>query len=168
MKGLTMTNYTYNQTIEYIDGTRDLNFEAARKWAQEHGTTFEENISKREPYNMPHEEIYFKIDTGTEETIVSDIPTIKRYFVIGDEPESYVPSNVSDEETLKAIKRNERNSLLREAQDRVDRYRNQKELGINTTDSEIIYKKLLQYMQDLRDFTNKENWWTLEIDSFEE
>lgn len=168
MKGLTMTNYTYNQTIEYIDGTRDLNFEAARKWAQEHGTTFEEDIIKREPYNIPHEEIFFKIDTGTEETVMSDIPTIKRYFVIGDEPESYIPSNVSNEETLKAIKRNERNSFLREAQDRVDRYRNQKELGINTTDSEIIYKKLLQYMQDLRDFTNKENWWTFEIDKFEE
>ena len=30
-----MTDFNYNQTIEYIDGTRDLNFEAARRWARE-------------------------------------------------------------------------------------------------------------------------------------
>ena len=26
-----MTDFTYNQTIEYIDGTRDLNFEIKRR-----------------------------------------------------------------------------------------------------------------------------------------
>lgn len=51
----------YNDVIEYIDGTYDSNFEAAKKWAEEHGTTFEEDLSKRE---LP-----------------------KRYFVIGGEPE---------------------------------------------------------------------------------
>ena len=51
----------YNDVIEYIDGTYDENFEAAKKWAKEHGTTFEEDLSKRE---LP-----------------------KRYFVIGGEPE---------------------------------------------------------------------------------
>lgn len=51
----------YNDVIEYIDGTYDSNFEAAKKWAEEHGTTFEEDLSKR------------------------DLP--KRYFVIGAEPE---------------------------------------------------------------------------------
>lgn len=51
----------YNDVIEYIDGTFDENFEAAKKWAEEHGTTFEEDLSKR------------------------DLP--KRYFVIGSEPE---------------------------------------------------------------------------------
>ena len=40
-----MTNFAYNQTVEYIDGTRDLNFEAAQKWAQEHGTTLVEDVS---------------------------------------------------------------------------------------------------------------------------
>ena len=42
-----MTEFNYNQTIEYIDGTRDLNFEEARKWARENGTTFEEDITAR-------------------------------------------------------------------------------------------------------------------------
>lgn len=51
----------YNDVIEYIDGTFDENFEAAKKWAKEHGTTFEEDLTKRE---LP-----------------------KRYFVIGGEPE---------------------------------------------------------------------------------
>lgn len=56
--------YSFNQIIEYTDGTRDLNFEAARKWAQENGTTFEEDIDAR--------------------VTVGDV--LKRYFVIGSEP----------------------------------------------------------------------------------
>lgn len=34
-----MTNFTYNQIIEYEDCTRDLNFEAARRWAAENWWT---------------------------------------------------------------------------------------------------------------------------------
>lgn len=50
----------YGDIIEYIDGTLDENFNEARKWAQEHNTTFEELIDRR------------------------DLP--KRYFQIGEEP----------------------------------------------------------------------------------
>lgn len=64
-----MTTFTYNQTIEYTDGTRDLNFEAARKWAQSNGTTFEEDIDAR-------------VTVGG---------VLKRYFVIGSEPEKPAP-----------------------------------------------------------------------------
>ena len=38
----------YNDIIEYEDCTRDLNFEAAQRWAKEHNTSFEELIDKRE------------------------------------------------------------------------------------------------------------------------
>lgn len=55
-----MKEYNFNETIEYIDGTRDINLEAAQKWAREHGTTFEEDMDKR------------------------DLP--KRFFGIGSEP----------------------------------------------------------------------------------
>lgn len=33
-------NYYYNQIIEYVDGTRDLYFEGARKWASENNAHF--------------------------------------------------------------------------------------------------------------------------------
>ena len=78
-----MADFNYNQTIEYIDGTRDLNFEAARRWAQSNGTTFEEDISKREPYELEHEEIYMNPETGATETKVVKSPSIKRFFIIG-------------------------------------------------------------------------------------
>ena len=158
-----MATYTYNQAIEYIDGTRDLNFEDARRWAQSNGATFEEDISKREPYELEHEETYMNPETGATETKVVKSPSIKRFFVIGDEPKPIVikPTPIPEptEEELKANKRMERNILLQGAQDRIDRYRNQKELGVVTTDSEEVYKQLLAYTQYLRDYTLTENWW---------
>lgn len=157
-------DFNYNQTIEYVDGTRDLNFEAARRWAQSNGTTFEEDISKREPYELEHEETYMNPETGATETRVVKSPSIKRFFVIGDEPKPIViePTPIPEptEEELKANKRMERNVLLQGTQDRIDRYRNQKELGIETTDGEEVYKQLLAYMQHLRDYTLTENWWS--------
>lgn len=81
-----MTDFTYNQTIEYIDGMRDLNFEAARKWAQENGTTFKEDTTAR----------------------VNVDGVLKRYFIIGPEPE--LPEQTSEEKA--AITRATRNRLL--------------------------------------------------------
>lgn len=154
-----MTEFNYNQIIEYIDGTRDLNFEAAQKWAREHGASFEEEVDKREPYEDEHEETYMNPETGATETKMVKKPTIKRFFVIGDEPKPYVP----DEESLKSSKRYERNRILQDTQNMLDRYRNQKELGVETTDTEEVYKKRLAYTQYLRDFTLQDNWWTLDI-----
>lgn len=158
-----MTQYSYNQTIEYIDGTRDLNFEAARCWAKSNGTTFEEDVAKREPYELEHKETYMNSETGETETKVIKSPSIKRFFVIGDEPKPIViePTPIPEltEEELKANKRMERNVLLQGTQDRIDRYRNQKELGVETTDSEEVYKQLLAYMQYLRDYTKEEDWY---------
>ena len=81
-----MTDFTYNQTIEYIDGTRDLNFEAAQKWAREHGTTFVEDVTARK--------------------MLGD--KLMRFFVIGDEPKPYA----STEDELKAQVRAVRNRYL--------------------------------------------------------
>ena len=151
-----MTNFTYNQTIEYIDGTRDLNFEAAQKWAQEHGTSFEEDVSKREPYEQEHEETYMNPTTGADEVRLVKTPTLKRFWVIGDEPKPYVPT----EDELKAQVRAVRDKYMQTTQNRIDRYRNQKELGIETTDTEEVFKRLLEYTQYLRDYPNGENWWS--------
>lgn len=151
-----MTEFTYNQIIEYIDGTRDLNFEAAQKWAQEHGTSFEEDVSKREPYEQEHEETYMNPTTGADEVRLVKTPTLKRFWVIGDEPKPYVPT----EDELKAQVRAVRDKYMQTTQNRIDRYRNQKELGIETTDTEEVFKRLLEYTQYLRDYPNGENWWS--------
>lgn len=162
-----MTDFTYNQTIEYIDGTRDLNFEAAQKWAQEHGTSFEEDVAKREPYEQEHEETYMNPTTGTDEVRLVKIPTLKRFWVIGDEPKPYIPPEPSEDE-LKAHVRSVRDSYMISTQNRIDRYRNQQELGTETVDDEATYKLLLEYTQYLRDFPSGENWWVNTCKTFEE
>lgn len=153
-----MTEFNFNQTIEYIDGTRDLNFEAAQKWAKEHGTSFEEDVSKREPYEQEHEETYMNPSTGETEVKTVSSPTIKRFFVIGDEPKPYIPTEPSEDE-LKARVRSVRDSYMVSTQNRIDRYRNQQELGTETVDDEATYKLLLRYTQYLRDYPSGENWW---------
>ena len=150
-----MTEFNFNQTIEYIDGTRDLNFEAAQRWAQEHGTSFEEDVSKREPYEQEHEETYMNPTTGADEVRLVKTPTLKRFWVIGDEPKPYIQT----EDELKAQVRAVRDNYMQTTQNRIDRYRNQKELGIETTDTEEVFKRLLEYTQYLRDYPNGENWW---------
>ena len=149
-----MIEFNYNQTIEYIDGTRDLNFEAAQRWAQEHGTSFEEDVSKREPYEQEHEETYINPTTGSDEVRLVKTPTLKRFFVIGDEPKPYVPTD----DELKAQVRAVRDKYMQTTQNRIDRYRNQKELGIETTDTEEVFKQLLEYTQYLRDYPSGENF----------
>ena len=150
-----MKNFNFNETIEYIDGTRDLNFEAAQRWAQEHGTSFEEDVSKREQYEQEHEETYINPTTGETEVKTVSSPTLKRFFVIGDEPKPYTPTD----DELKAQVRDVRDNYMQTTQNRIDRYRNQKELGIETTDTEEVFKRLLEYTQYLRDYPNGENWW---------
>ncbi len=143
-----MTEFTYNQTIEYEDCTRDLNFEAAQRWAYEHGATFEEDVAARKTVNGK----------------------LMRYFVIGEEPAPVVVEPVPEPtvEELQARKRAERDAMMRAAQDRIDRYRNQTEAGFVPTDDAETFKALLRYTQYLRDFTAAENWWTASVLFFEE
>lgn len=143
-----MTEYNFNQTIEYIDGTRDLNFEAARRWAAEHGAAFEEDVAARKTVGGK----------------------LMRYFIIGSEPAPVVVEPVPEPTVaeLQARKRAERDARMSVTQDRIDRYRNQTEAGFDTTDDEATYKALLRYTQYLRDFTAAENWWTASILFFEE
>ena len=141
-----MTNFTYNQTIEYIDGTRDLNFEAAQRWAREHGTSFEEDVSKREPYEQEHEETYMNPTTGADEVKLVKTPTLKRFWVIGDEPKPYVPT----EDELKAQVRAVRNQYL-EQTDKV--------MLVDypiTDDERELYR---QYREYLRTYPETEGWY---------
>ena len=67
----------------------------------------------------------------------------------------------SDEaiEQKKAQVRTVRDKYMQNTQNRIDRYRNQKELGIETTDAEEVFKRLLDYTQYLRDYPSGKNWW---------
>ena len=94
--------------------------------------------------------------TGETEVKTVSSPTIKRFFVIGDEPKPYAPTD----DELKAQVRAVRDKYMQTTQNRIDRYRNQKELGIETTDTEEVFKRLLEYTQYLRDYPNGENWWS--------
>lgn len=49
---------------------------------------------------------------------------------------------------------------MESTQNRIDRYRNQQELGTETVDDESTYKLLLEYTQYLRDYPSGENWWS--------
>ena len=138
-----MTEFNFNQTIEYEDCTRDLNFEAARRWAAEHGAAFAEDIAARKTVNG----------------------RLMRYFVIGSEPAPVPEPTVAE---LQARKRAERDARMSVTQDRIDRYRNQIEAGFAPTDDAETFKDLLRYTQYLRDFTAAENWWTAGVLLFEE
>lgn len=83
------------------------------------------------------------------------------------EPEPYIPPEPTDEE-LQSIARQVRNAYMESTQNRIDRYRNQKEIGIVTADSEATYKLLLRYMQYLRDYPSGENWWVKNPMAFDE
>lgn len=75
-------SYNYNDIIEYEDGTRDLYFEGARKWASVNNATFDELIEERKEKEVEQE----------DGTIVKKL---FRYFQINEipEPEPYVPTD---------------------------------------------------------------------------
>lgn len=61
-----------------------------------------------------------------------------------------------------------RDGLISSITWRIERYNEQIALGLSTTDTEEIYKKILAYRQYLRDFTKQENWFEKEPLNFEE
>lgn len=167
--------FNYNQTIEYIDGTRDLIFESAQKWAREHNTTFLEDVKKRKSTNSKKIETFLNPRTGLVEKKSVSCGIIKRFFTIGPQPEiienqNFHSPNVEPTiEDLKNNKRMERMNRLGFICNDIERYNNQKAAGIPTTDTEEVYMKMLFYAQYLREFCNqKSKWWTEEILSFED
>lgn len=62
----------------------------------------------------------------------------------------------------------QRNSLLESISWRIERYNEQKELEIDTNDSEEVYKNLLVYKQYLRDIPQEDEFPNVEIKTFDE
>lgn len=71
-------------------------------------------------------------------------------------------------EQYKAQKRAERDAKIETYEWRMSRYERQKAINIETTDTEETYLKLCQYIQDLRDITKQDKWWSSPILTFEE
>lgn len=64
--------------------------------------------------------------------------------------------------------RQERDELLKNILWRVERYNQQKQLSISTSDSDEEYMKILEYIQYLRDIPEQETFPNISIKSFEE
>lgn len=125
-----MTDFYYNEIVEYVDGTRDLNFEEARKWAKAHNTTFEELMDKR------------------------DLP--KRYFQIGPKPETPVQPTPS-EPTVEDMKEQVRLFRAGCFERYVDWYQSKPLLWDELTQPEK--DDIAAYRVYLKDYTNNDNWW---------
>lgn len=128
----------YGDIIEYTDCTLDKNFDNARHWAEEHETTFEELVDKR---NLP-----------------------KRYFQIGPEPVKPVPPPEPPipeptEDDLKASVRMVRDMyLIRTDFTQLE--------DVPMDEEEKGYYR--EYRQYLRDYTSKNNWWLKEPDAYDQ
>ena len=135
-----MSDFDFGQTIKYKDGTRDLNFEAAKRWALNNGASFSEDVKKRRG--------------------------LIRCFKIGDKP---VYRELSENE-LKHEKKEERNNILNGwLNDKLERYERQKAANLQTTDSDVDYKAMLLYAQYLRDVPQQDgDWWNQPILNFED
>lgn len=83
----------------------------------------------------------------TEEGVV-DV----RYYEIIEKPE---PTTDEKKAAVRAV----RDGYLNGIEWRVSRYRDQVEIGTETTDSNTTYIKILQYMQYLRDYPESGDTW---------
>lgn len=78
-----------------------------------------------------------------------------RWYVAGHAPAQPEPTTDEKKERVRTV----RNQYLNDIEWRVSRYRDQKELGIATTDSEQQYFQVLEYMQYLRDYPESSETW---------
>ena len=137
-----MTDFNFGDVIEYIDDTFDENMEAAKKWAREHNTKLEELIDRR--------------------TVRDDI--MYRYFQIGAEPKPYVPT---PEERANLVRRM-RDNLIENIKWRIERYKTQQDLGLETSDDPETYMQILRYIQYLRDIPAQNDFPNIELLTFEQ
>ena len=78
----------------------------------------------------------------------------------------YAPSKPLEQ--LSAEKRAERNEAINSIIWRVQRYEQQRDLGIETADSEETYHKILEYIQYLRVLPQSQNFPNTDVKNFNE
>ena len=144
-----MTQFNYNDIIEYIDCTYDENFEDAKHWTIDHNTTFNELIDRRETRKV-EEEYEEEGEIKTRE-----VEKLFRYFQIGPEPQPYVPTEDEMKENVKMI----RNIYLQQTDF------TQLSDAPFTVEEKAEYSEYRKY---LRDYPEEENWWLQNPKTFEE
>ena len=98
-------------------------------------------------------------EAGFKEVVEAECPGIGYHVVYTETDGQIVQSWEQDIAPLQSFAREERNALLDGIQWRVDRYKEQTELGITTTDSAEMYMAILQYKQYLRDYPQSSETW---------
>lgn len=131
----------YGDIIEYFDNTLDENFNKARKWAEEHNTTFEELMDRR------------------------DLP--KRYFQIGPEPVPPTPPVPPPEPPQPEPTEDEKKAAVRMVRRMMLQTTDFTQLGDAPLD-ETEKQYYREYRQYLRDYTEIENWWEQNPKTFDE
>lgn len=88
-----------------------------------------------------------------------------KWYVAGYAPVQPEPTVDEKKEMVRTV----RDQYINEIEWRVSRYRDQKELGMATTDDENTYIQILEYMQYLRDYPeSSETWYEQNPLTFEE
>ena len=88
-----------------------------------------------------------------------------KWYVAGYAPVQPEPTVDEKKEMVRTV----RDQYINEIEWRVSRYRDQKELGMATTDDEQTYIQVLEYMQYLRDYPeSSETWYEQNPLTFEE
>lgn len=78
-----------------------------------------------------------------------------KWYVAGYAPVQPEPTVDEKKEMVRTV----RDQYINEIEWRVSRYRDQKELGMATTDDEQTYIQILEYMQYLRDYPESSETW---------
>ncbi len=81
---------------------------------------------------------------------------------------SYYPLGEVPEDVLKKEKRFHREAIFDEIKWKIDRYREEQDLGIKTTDSEEEYRSYLEYRQYLRDLPQMQGFPNINIKTYEQ
>lgn len=139
--------YRYNENKEYI-GSEEM-----------HKDPLESELQKKDIWLLPADCTLIEPPEAKEGFLIVWNGDAWEYKESEKEPKPYIPPEPTDEE-LQTRARQVRNDYMESTQNRIDRYRNQKEIGIVTADSEATYKLLLRYMQYLRDYPSGKNWWS--------
>ena len=86
-----MTEFNYNDIIEYIDCTYDENFEDAKHWCNENNAQLIELVEKREEKEVEEPDV---LDPSKTNKVIK----LFRYFQIGEEPIISEPLPPTEEE----------------------------------------------------------------------
>lgn len=90
------------------------------------------------------------------------------YIIVKNNTPAPFDIHIPTEDEQKAKMREIRDSYINNIEWRVSRYRGQKELKIETSDTAQEYKEILQYQQYLRDYPQSEGeWWKEEPKTYE-